>query len=43
MRKLSIILLIVIITAIYAQVSDLIPYPATDFSEDTAYRDTADN
>lgn len=37
MKKLSIILLFIIASTIYAQASDFIPYPATDFSKDTAY------
>ena len=38
MRKLPIILLILIVTSLYAQVGGLVPYPATNFSNDTAYR-----
>ena len=37
MKKLLVILLIVIAATAYTQVSDFIPYPATDFSKDTAY------
>lgn len=37
MKKLSIILIIIIAAAAYAQVSDFIPYPTADFSKDTAY------
>ena len=37
MKKLSIILIIVITAIVYAQVSDFMSYPATDFSKDTAY------
>ena len=37
MKRLSVILLIVIAAAIHAQVGDFMPYPATDFSKDTAY------
>lgn len=37
MKKLSIILLIIIASTIYVQANDFIPYPATDFSKDTAF------